>query len=907
MANAIRKFEIADVTLRTLEIIEGSKDDQARQRAISQLGLSHDPESSRILISLWHRILWRSSKKDIIRALGHAGGQRATQFLIRIASNVQDLAMASEAILALGFTNSGLVGEFLLAHLIGSQHPLKKEFVIALGNMPLFPCAREFRNILHGHALSETTIQHLILALSSKGERQTWPEIRSRISHGLTSIPDAELCAIFVAAGRIADASDLDFLKDLDTRHRFLAHQLKQDAIETILRRSRFSIEDVMTDAISAPTDVLRNVALGALRLFPLAESRKTLEVLKDECTIELQCLIRSVLADDKFFNEDLQFVLTHRASISAPTIASLIRAYQHLGGGKNAFSELWKGIPISQCLKLLEIVRDFDSARRMRNLMESTDTSTEVKIELINALVSQATMCEVSSDQWQEIATCLNDWALKSQIPEISDRAIRALGQMQFQDPNFIQLLAKMIKDRKRDTATIYSCLGQIGSAGAVKVLLKRLKTINGSSEFDNETHAIVRALTQVGRFPDDEQLPPIAKSAQHSAHKAFLVILAQNTAPELVHLIREALDSDDYEMNLLGIAAAKYNYSPEIFQMVFRFLNEENFSLAMRSLDTIAIGGRIGEHRQLFDWLSSKPISRPMVEKILVSLKPEGGVPYNSIVVRLDRLLSEEPSPFDDREIQSIANKLRDRLTNHLRSGANHATVANPGNSSTIDASLESKLRYFGSFSEVIKAVLRNAELTWAHPELFHDQVDKSTIVIEFTKSIDLLLQERIGHFLFAHNDATVLMQLQSRVILLDLEDKSTTAEQRIKDLQCSQSFEPQDFPEHKLRTIGSAILSGKIFHDQYQVIDGLRAWSLILLIFGRTFKHSGQILKPVVAMKDTGADRINRIAAQMNLLQEVRNRAAHRGTLLLQDQIAAVREHCYGVLNELSEILP
>jgi hypothetical protein len=907
MFEPTRTFEIDSLTLQTLEVIESSNDDTARQQAISRLGSIDDMESPRILIGLWDRILWRSSKKDIIRALGSAGGTRSVQFLIRIAGDTQDLAMASEAILALGTTNDGLAGEFLLNHLIGSAHPLKKELVIALGNMPLFPCDRELRTLLSGNAMSESTIQHLILALSHKGGRESWPEIRARLEQDLTTMPDSELCAIFLAAGRIGNISDIGFLDGLDTQLRFLAHQIKFDAIETLARRAKYSAEDALTDAMSAPTIPLRDAALNALRHFPVAGTRKIFDLLASDFSLDFQCLVRSVLVHDDYFEQDLQFIISHAATIPIEYIAVLIRSYQHLGTARNSLEPLWASLPTNQSLSLLESVRDLDAATRMRKLMDCADIMLAEKVSLINALVSQATMCETGSAPWKEIADCLLDWMYKNPVIEVKERALRALGQIRYEDASLMQHLAKLLKERKFDSTTIYSTLGQIGSENAVRILLRRLKTIANNVTYEGEVSSIIHALSHVGKFPDSDSLTALSAKIQESCKRELLIILAHNYSPGFEDLVTSALDCSDYEFNLLGLAAAKYSHSNEIWAKLFKFLMSKNYSLSIRSLDSIAIGGGMSEHRQLLDWLSLNTVHRSMVEKALKSLTPEPGQPYSSVINRLDRLIEERKGAFDDKEIQSLANKLRERLISSMRVIRTPLVEISDVKRHDLDVALGSKLGHFEKYSEVIKAVLRNAELTWEHPELFNEQVDKSTIVIEFTKSIDLLMQDKIGHFLFAQNDPTSTMQLQSRVILLGLEDKSTRAEQRIRDLQCSQSFESEDFPEHKLRALGTSILTGKLFHDKYQVLDGLRAWSLILLIFGRTFKFSGQLLKPIIPILDCPTERINKISAQMNLLQEARNRAAHRGTLLLQNQIATVRDHCYGVLNELSEIFP
>jgi hypothetical protein len=93
-------------------------------------------------------------------------------------------------------------------------------------------------------------------------------------------------------------------------------------------------------------------------------------------------------------------------------------------------------------------------------------------------------------------------------------------------------------------------------------------------------------------------------------------------------------------------------------------------------------------------------------------------------------------------DKELQGTEVDLR---------GPGTPSPHQPSELERIDASLRRDLPLFEVYSETLKTVLRNAELPFSHPEIFRDSVDKSTAIIEFVKSIDLLLQERIGGPLF------------------------------------------------------------------------------------------------------------------------------------------------------------
>ena len=219
-------------------------------------------------------------------------------------------------------------------------------------------------------------------------------------------------------------------------------------------------------------------------------------------------------------------------------------------------------------------------------------------------------------------------------------------------------------------------------------------------------------------------------------------------------------------------------------------------------------------------------------------------------------------------------------------------------------IDASLGKELRGFEKYSATIKSVLRSGEVTWQHPELFDARVDKSTVLVQYVKAIDLLLQEKIGSQMFLGQGANFLQKMQSRVIRLELDEETSWDSQIVVSLDCSMHFSRDSFPAHKLMGICRSIMTGQIMKEQYKVVDGLRAWAILLLLFGRSFKFRGQAMDSLFPMLKSSNDGVCRIARAMNDLQEARNRAAHRGTVLEKDNIKDLRDLSAALLNDLDQ---
>ena len=88
----------------------------------------------------------------------------------------------------------------------------------------------------------------------------------------------------------------------------------------------------------------------------------------------------------------------------------------------------------------------------------------------------------------------------------------------------------------------------------------------------------------------------------------------------------------------------------------------------------------------------------------------------------------------------------------------------------------------------------------------------------------------------------------------------------------------------------------------------MDGLRAWAVIFELISPTFSSCGteyESILPNDARSKADSQTINSVAARMNYLQELRNRAAHHGIIVDYRQMTKIRRDSVAMFNELNDI--
>jgi hypothetical protein len=100
-----------------------------------------------------------------------------------------------------------------------------------------------------------------------------------------------------------------------------------------------------------------------------------------------------------------------------------------------------------------------------------------------------------------------------------------------------------------------------------------------------------------------------------------------------------------------------------------------------------------------------------------------------------------------------------------------------------------------------------------------------------------------------------------------------------------------------------VAQAIRSGKIVNERFKIIDGLRAWAVLLLIFARKVSAGGS--RPLIPVREATDDQVASFCKRLIALQEVRNPAAHRQTVSKLALLDETRGEALALLNQIHKI--
>lgn len=894
-------YTISEDLLNAVQTIEGSLSSSERNQAIQTIGLMKTEDASRTLVDIWYFTKWRETKKQIIQALGVCGTSRAIEFLLRISENQIDIPLASEAISALGNTNSMIAAEYLTNILTQTQHPLIKEALISLISLDEFSIEDQIEQILN-QDIHSNLYQYAILAINGKSDIKNWKKLESIIKENWHHAPPPVLNAFLLAASNLGDQETLSILNSIDIKFRLFANSMKQNAIEAIQSRQKFQADEILLRVLDGVESGPQLFHLNHLKVWQPDQIWESYLALEKDFPLESQIAIRATINHPDKVKEDIDLFLPVIKELKDSTIVLFIRSL-HNRGDKDFLKNLFHNTDRKNFYRITQITKDPSFFSILGNLVADEKLTTEDKISTINSIVSQCFMVSKGHNDFEKYGNLIFKHIDKEKDETVKARLYRALGQIQYCSAPFIQYLGQELKKGKVSKGSIYKTLQDIGNEDCENIICKRLSIIINKDEFLDELDLALNALST---FEKITKLDIFPQKIHPQWEEAALNILSKCQIKGTEEFILKNLNSPNYINKILAITASIHNGTAKIWNQLFEFLDHENKSISIRSMDALCQNSSASMHRKIFEWLDSNKQEEAYLH-VFKKMRPELKGSYEGIKTRLNQLLSEKQHLLYSGEWKTALMEFQ----HNIASMSNNLQIQNKSVQKEImghnfDEELKKSLDHFDSYSETIKTVLRNAEITWHHPEIFNEVVDKSTIIIEFTKTVDILLQEKIGQFLFLDFNESLLTKLQNRLFQLNLLDTNIRSSERITLLQCHDVFSADEFPSHKLNLISQSIASGKIAHDQYHSLDGLRAWSLILLIYGRKFTYDKSAIAPLLPLSNSERVFINEIVLRLNQLQTIRNQAAHRGTFLESFEVEKVRQYSFELLNKLQKAL-
>ena len=894
---------IDDAVRSLLQTVEGSDDEASRRAALDLLAESGSPDATRVLIEAWERAAWRETRVAILHALGRLGHERGVEHLVRVVGDETDLALGAEAVLALGVVDQVAVGELLASVIESGDAAHRREAIIAASRSTTWPFGRLFERALPAarDAGASGLAQYLVLGLGLVGSPSAWEHVEACLVDPAS--PPAVVNAALVAAGRLADAGGMQRLAELThgaLRFRFFAQQLAAAALAHARARALLTVEDAVEGARRADGPALRD-ALQLLSGFPAADAREAFAVLAADAPVARACAVRAVTARAQWVDDDVSFLVREGARLDPEAAASLAVALREVAGD-DAVATLHSALPPTASLAMMARVREPAATARLVAIVGDEAAPSTTRVSAVNALVAQARMGLSGSAHAQQVADDLFTLARGVKDPHVELRLLRALGQVGASTGPVLMNLEQRLRPKDRAFGSAAYALSLMGTPEASRVLQKRLRTLRGRTGVDAEVGHLLTGLARVGTPVAADSVAGLSPEGRRE-RLSLLQVLGRSRVDGFAPLLSASLASDDFAERLLAIAACRENSDPSLHGPLLEAHRGDNACLAQRARYSLCATGDAPVYEELLRW-ALLPETQPKESlSILRGLVVEPGFPVAPLVALVDEALRARPPVTADEEVATALVHLRDMLLLRDRTEA-----PTPGAAHSVDAELTQRLPGFARLSEAARSVLRNAELTHHHTDLFDERVDKSTILVEYVKTIDLLLQEKVGGPLFHRSprDPDLLLPMRSRIVQLGLDDESLTTAELLGMLQCGPPYLPEDLHVAKIVGVCRAIVTGRVERNPYRIVDGLRAWSILLLLFGREFTCRGTKVAPILGLRDTTNRQVARLCVNLGRLQDVRNQAAHRGTIRRLEDLAAARALALDVLEELDEVL-
>lgn len=847
---------------------------------LEELMATCDKDATRTLCDLWAFIPWRRTRQQILQKIGIAAktygdpALRGLSFLCSIASSAEDRPMALAAIHGLSYHSDPVAGRFLIYLLsTPSFEPLKKDVILALAQHPLK--VRGF--IFDAIASDESAPAHLRQAAFYGIGSARWIDFEPKLLEILQKEAKQEDSRLFNAAlllaADIGQSETFECLKQLDLpKERVFAYQLAQNAMARIQTRLNTAPEDMIQLFLKAQTEEDEIRAILLLKEHPAPAMREAFFVLAGTelgRSQEKEALIRFFLEDPAALQEDAAFFKKY------PSKHPLIVSSQ-------SFQEQQK-MSEAVAAKLLE------SEEGLKELLLASFAHPPLKTMILLQLSKQLTKLS-SSDPWFA-------------------RLIRFVGDLACGTEEVIALLRATAEQEEAIKPVCYA-LKKTPHKTAKDIifkLIRRLKTKEdsglleealGALAFHLQQHPFLKDMAPENTANRVQTLGTIDLSIIEKNPQIGLSILQSYQIPAWEKLILNGLENSDHLLVLLALAAASMNPSSSVLGKCLDLVGSKTASVELRAVYAISLSEHLTFQRDLIRKiqtiadknLKDSNVWEPVLKVFCQHLSPDPKESYHQVIqtlLQLKKTLLPLYPVWD-----GVINQLIERI--ELACSRKSGPSTSKKQTHQIDQQITKSIPSYHSLSSTIKSTIRNAELTFKHSELFDDQVDKSTIVMELTKAIDLLFQEKWGEYFGKSDNHPIFVAMQSRMINLEIdqEDRHAPFFELERTLQLA-GFSGESFPKHKLYNLGSVIASGKMLHAPFKFLDGLRAWAILMLIFARSFKNQTVSYEPLLPVKHSENIFICNLSRRLGDLQGIRNNAVHRGTLTSSMDLKEIRD--------------
>jgi HEAT repeat protein len=875
--------------------------------AIEQLVQSSNPEASRTLIRYYRECGWREARIKIIRVLGQHPRQRHLEFLFRLSLERSDTSIAQAAIEALGSSHHPLAARFLNHLYQNCSDELRPSVVAAIGEIPDRTLSPELLAELQRSLKSGSFLltRNLILTLGELKVAAALPTLEWVIRNGR----ERRLAlAALIAIGKVGrnraifDECEGLFRSDLQEQ------QVFQIARTQVHFRSHWALEDYLGKLFgeAAPHPSLP----FELNAFRPEDVREGLKLYSGPAHLERLCLALSKLdfagIENWYFElMDLEQLNTQERALVLSSISwhhrpEMIGVLDRLRGSASTDT------PPDWLQAVSLAVPDADQPfRAFFSDPGFVRLDDDGKVEALNHLVNFGLATQMIPQKMHEVGRILEGVLDRETSVRVRGRILRAAGTLGIHSPRITAALKRglEIPELVRSCLNAIENLGPVASSSVQSTAKLALERIISDRRLDGERAPLFRALSGLDDLFESAHLDrliaeALAPEQPEETRLAALRLLARHPRGHLVRLVLSALKSPSEQVVLDAIIALESLQDPESAEPLAEVLQSPFPPIAGRALHTLTLLPGLRAKRLVMDHLKSHPLDDAVCEKVCRGLKaPESGFEYFVAVIR--NIIAEHPEHPRLDQLEKLRERIASAAPSALSGALQTADIA------AIDRDLSERIPGYAALDATVQSALRSAEVTANRPELFDETVDKSASIVEYCKAIDLILERSLGKRLLFPKLERSLHEFQNVIHAAELNAPTPAAERVLQRLGLETHFTVRSFPIHKMGLIAQSILNGRILDERFNTIDGLRAWAMILLLFGRNATTPDHQVRALIPLKSNDDGLIVQISRTLMSLQDSRNLAAHRQTLTERKKVEEVRKEAFALLVAIQKL--
>jgi hypothetical protein len=739
-----------------------------------------------------------------------------------------------------------------------------------------------------------------VVALSEIKDTSSLPTVLAMLKGRMNNanhLPDTTSLTLLTAVARLSrKISDIEQFEDY-FQGELLYRQLYQQCYNQINIRRQWTIEDYLGKIFS--TNSFHHSLPLELNSFAAEDISEYLSLFNSDdqhfrglCTIIGASLHAPVLLDKFIQTQSLSHSQTLELleSLGLQSCPAARRIVAEIF--ENQLKSLWQSSEsqplISVWLKAL-ICIDETPLNAIYALLDSPiykSAHDRQKIEVINAFVNCVLIYQTEPTWPKKSLQLITDLISKETSNIVVGRWMRALGEINLGDLKWNNELRDRVSKSEELHASLLLMLENEDVHQHNEVLSAISATLPKKPE---STAAFLRACASLKSpdkdLPSDDLLKRALASDRNDEQIAALSFLTRHPRQTCLDAVLSLCSPkiENAGLSVHAIVAARSYQNIKTLAALEKCLLSTSRVVSGRALDALLHLQDPQANAVVIEFLVNHLHNFNVCDKVLRSLKAgQQGQP------ELAALLEAATHHVGEAALKDDLLELAERL----RFGQSEGAFAEPsgGAIKDIDKQLESKIAGYSKLSDSVKASLRSAELPLHEPELFEATVDKSASVVQYCKALDLTLEKEFGQAVLFPKMEQQLHIFQNILHQAELDNETTSINRILRHFRAEHVFDAGSFPLSKMQMVARSFLNGRILRERTQVIDGLKAWAVLLVMFsGHERLWGAQQIK-------NDPDLFHSLAHKLVLLQDLRNPAAHRQTMLALAPLSEIRKEVF-----------